>query len=67
MKSLCLQKIRRIYKILAFTENQANDRILAGVEIPAPGKKNLHLKRKSAGLEKQVARLLFRLGGISNC
>jgi hypothetical protein len=39
MKSLRLQKIRRIYKILAFTENQADDRILAGVEIPAPGKK----------------------------
>jgi hypothetical protein len=53
-----LQKIKRIYKILAlyrktggfeaslrFTEKQADDRILAGVEIPAPGE-------KPAGLEK---------------
>ncbi len=39
MKSLRLQKIRWIYKILAFTENQADDRILASIEIPAPGKK----------------------------
>jgi hypothetical protein len=44
------QKIRRIYRILAllqklggftkswrFTEKQVDDRILAGVEIPAPG------------------------------
>jgi hypothetical protein len=66
MKSLRLQKIRRIYKILAFTENQADDRILAGVEIPAPGKKPAS-EEKPAGLEKQAARLLFRLGGISNC
>jgi hypothetical protein len=55
-----LQKIRRIYKIPASTEKQADDRILAGVEIPPPGK-------KPAGLEKQAARLLFRLGGISSC
>ncbi len=46
------QKIRRIYRILAlfkksggfteslrFTEKQADDRILAGVKIPAPGEK----------------------------
>ncbi len=66
MTSLRLQKIRRIYKILAFTENQAGDRILAGVEIPVPGKKPA-LEEKPAGLEKQVARLLFRLGGISSC
>jgi hypothetical protein len=59
-KSLHLQKIRQIYRILASTENQADDRILAGVEIPAPGE-------KPAGLEKQAARLLFRLGGISIC
>ncbi len=42
----------RIYKILASTETQADDRILAGVEIPAPGK-------KPAGLEKQAACLLL--------
>jgi hypothetical protein len=36
---LRLQKIRGIYKILASTENQAGDRILAGVEITALGKK----------------------------
>jgi hypothetical protein len=63
---LRLQKIKRIYKILAFTENQADDRILAGVEIPTPGKKPAS-EEKLAGLEKQAARLLFRLGGISNC
>ncbi len=60
MKSLPLQRIRRIYKILAFTESQADDRILAGVEIPAPGKKPVS-EEKPAGLEKQAARLLFRL------
>jgi hypothetical protein len=59
-ESLRLQKIRRIYRILASTENQAGDRILAGVEIPAPGK-------KPAELEKHAALLLFRLGGISSC
>jgi hypothetical protein len=61
-----LQKIRRIYKILASTENQADNRILAGVEIPAPGKKPAS-EEKPAGLEKLAARLLFRLGGISSC
>ncbi len=66
MKSLRLQKIRRICEILAFTENQADDRILAGVEIPAPGKKPA-FEEKPAGLEKQAACLLFRLGGISSC
>jgi hypothetical protein len=34
-----LQKNWLIYRILASTEKQADDRILAGVEIPAPGKK----------------------------
>jgi hypothetical protein len=63
---LHLQKIRGIYKILASSENQAGDRILAGIEITAPGKKP-RLKKKPAGLEKQAARLLFRLGGISCC
>jgi hypothetical protein len=69
---LSLQKIRRIYRILALykkaggftkslrlTEKQVDDRILAGVKIPAPGK-------KPAGLEKLAAHLLFRLGGISS-
>jgi hypothetical protein len=41
---LLLLKIRRIYKILAFKRNQADDRILAGVEI-------LALEEKPAGLE----------------
>ncbi len=63
MKSLRLQKIRWIYKILAFTKNQEDDRILAGVEIPVPGKKPASAE-KPAGL---AARLLFRLGGISSC
>ncbi len=61
-----LQKNRRIYKILAFTEKQADGRILAGVEIPAPGKKPLS-EEKPVGLEKLAASLLFRLGGISSC
>ena len=55
-ETLGLPKSRRIYKILSFTENQVDDRILAGVEIPTPGK-------KPAGLEKLAARLLFRVGG----
>jgi hypothetical protein len=63
---LRLQKIRLIYKILAFTENQVGDRILAGIEIPAPGKKPTS-EEKPAGLEKLAARLLFGLGGISSC
>jgi hypothetical protein len=60
IKSLRIQKNRQIFRILAPTEKQADDRILAGVEIPVPGK-------KPAGLEKQAACLLFRLGGISSC
>ncbi len=64
-KSLRLQKIRGIYEILVSTENQADDRILAGIEIPVPGKKPV-LEEKPAGLEKQAARLLFMLGGIFN-
>ncbi len=66
MKSLRCQKIRWIYKILVFTENQAGDRILVGVEIPAPGKKPAS-EEKAVGLEKLAARLRFRLGGISSC
>jgi hypothetical protein len=64
--SLRPKKIRRIWEILAFTENQVNDRLLAGVEIPAPGKKPAS-EEKPVELEKQAARFLFRLGGISNC
>jgi hypothetical protein len=39
------QKIRRIYKILAPCRKQADDRILAGVEIPAPGEKSADLEK----------------------
>jgi hypothetical protein len=42
-------------------EKQADDRILAGIEIPEPGKKPA-FEEKPAGLEKQASRLLFRLG-----
>ena len=52
-------------KILAARENQADDRILAGVKIPAPGEKPVSVELL-AGLEKQAASLLFRLGGIFN-
>ncbi len=47
-------------KILAASENQADGKILAPGEIPAS-------MEMLAELEKQAARLLFRLGGISNC
>jgi hypothetical protein len=50
-------------EILVASENQVDGKILAGVEpgeIPA-------FTEKLAELEKQVACLLFRLGGISNC
>ncbi len=65
-KSLRFLKIGWIWEILAFAENQADDRILAGVEIPAPGE-NPPFVEKVAELEKQAACLLFRLGGISSC
>ncbi len=48
------------------TKKKVDDRILAGVEIPSPGNKPA-FEEKPAGLEKQAARLLFRLGGISSC
>jgi hypothetical protein len=38
MKSLRLQKIRRICEILAFTENQSEDRILAALKSPSLAK-----------------------------
>jgi hypothetical protein len=47
-------------KILAPGENQADGKILAPGEIPAS-------MEMLAELEKQAARLLFRIGGISNC
>jgi hypothetical protein len=47
-------------KIPASRENKANGKILAGVEISPPNE-------ILAELEKQAVRLLFRLGGISNC
>jgi hypothetical protein len=43
------QKIRRIYKILARCRKQVDDRILAGVKIPAPGEKPVGLE-KAGGL-----------------
>ncbi len=51
---------------------QADGKILAGIETSAPGeipaaKEKPAFEEKPAGLEKQAARLLFRLGGISNC
>jgi hypothetical protein len=53
-------------------ENQADNRTLAGVEIPVPSEKPASVEilaglEKQAELEKQAARLLFRLGGIFNC
>jgi hypothetical protein len=76
----CLRpvKIKRICKILAANENQADCEILAssenqadgkileGVEISAPGE-ILAFTEKLVELEKPAACLLFRLGRISNC
>jgi hypothetical protein len=53
-------------KSLRLQKKKADERIPAGVEIPAPGKKP-EFEEKPVGLEKQAARLLFRLGGISSC
>jgi len=53
-------------KILATRENQADGKILAGVKISAPGEIPESVEIL-AELEKQAARLMFRLGGISNC
>ncbi len=61
-----------------FAIKQADNRILIGVEIPAPGEKPALVEKfafeeksaseeKPAGLEKQAACLLFRLGRISSC
>jgi hypothetical protein len=47
-------------KILVAAESQADGKILAGVEISA----SIEIL---AELEKLAARLLFRLGEISNC
>jgi hypothetical protein len=66
MKFLHLQKIRRIYKSLRLQKIRWTIESLRALKSRRLVK-NPRLKRKSAGLEKQVARLLFRLGGISNC
>jgi hypothetical protein len=47
-------------------EKQADGKILAGVEISAPGEIAAAIE-KPAEQEKQAACLLFRLGGIYNC
>jgi hypothetical protein len=59
-------------QILAARKNQGDDRIFAGLEIPAPGEKPAFEEKpaseeKPAGLEKQATCLLFRLGRISSC
>jgi hypothetical protein len=54
------QKIRRIFKILAPCRKQADDRILAGVKIPAPDE-------KPAGLEKAGGPLTVEARRISSC
>ena len=59
------QKSGGFTKSWRFTEKQADNRILAGVKIPAPGEKPVSVELL-AGLEKQAASLLFRLGGIFN-
>jgi hypothetical protein len=59
----CLRPVK-IRRILAARENQADDTILAGVEISGPGEIPASVEIL-AELEKQAARLLFRLG--SNC
>ncbi len=63
---LAFTKNQADWEILEFAENQAGWEILAGVEIPSSGEKPAFVE-KLAKLEKQAARLLFRLGGISNC
>jgi hypothetical protein len=55
-----LQKSGGFTKYWRPAEKQADNGILAGVEIPVPGE-------KPAELEKAGSPLLFRLGGISSC
>ncbi len=77
-KSLWLQKIRRIWEILASTEKQADLRnpcvytkkwrtIESLRALKSPRLKKPVFEENPAGLEKQAAHLLFRLGGISSC
>jgi hypothetical protein len=47
-------------------EKQADGKILAGVEIPAPGEIPAAME-KPARTGKAAACLLFMLSGISNC
>ncbi len=79
MRNPCVyRKSGGVEKSLRLLKKQANNRILAGVEIPAPGKKPAFeekpafvekpaFEEKPVGLENQAACLLFRLGGISSC
>ncbi len=54
-------------EVPATREKQADDKILAGVKISAPGEIPAVTTEKPVELEKQAACLLFRLSGISNC
>jgi hypothetical protein len=59
-------KIMADEEALAAGEKQVDGKILAGVEISAPGEIPAAMEML-AELEKQEACLLFRLGGISIC
>ncbi len=59
-KILAASENQADYKILAASKKPADGRTLAASEIPAS-------MEMLAELEKQAARLLFRLGKISNC
>jgi hypothetical protein len=52
------QKIRQIYKILAPCRKQADDRILAGIKIPAPGEKSADLEQVGCPLNVWARRNL---------
>jgi hypothetical protein len=58
------QKIRRIYKILAPCRKQADNRILAGVEIPAPGEKSADLEKVGCPLTVWARRNLQLLTSV---
>jgi len=62
-------KILADEEILAARENQADDRILAGIEIPAPGEKPAFVEKlaeleKQAGLESK--RPAYYLGSVES-
>jgi hypothetical protein len=65
-KILAANEKQAYVKILEANENQADGKILAGAKISAPREIPVFME-KLAELEKQAARLLFRLAGISNC